>query len=218
MSALNRVLRIASMPFRLIRFLAKELWTPIAMWRINSMIRQRAFDEAHPISNLSDDDLTKLIEDEWSRGKEIDDKLQKLTAALSVSVTIGGLVGSTMLQELTASGWKIAAAVLFMIAAALLMTGVMIGFSGLRPKPRYGYGAGYLSVVAAGGDDARKEMIAAARSFERDNLLRANEAFAAVVSIRNGVIVFASAMLIGLIASASGKAPEQKHAITAVRK
>ncbi|SEM93851.1 hypothetical protein SAMN05192583_1591 [Sphingomonas gellani] len=193
------------MPLRPIRFLAGELWTPIAMWRTNSTIRQRAIATGGPIAALSNDDLAKLIEAEWTRGKELDDKLQKLTAALSVSVTVGGLVGSTMLQDLVASGWKIAAAVLFLLAVALLLTGVLIGFNGLQPKPRYGYGAGYLSIVASGGDAARKEMIAAARSFERDNLLRANEAVAAIVSIRNGVLAFAAAMLVGLIAAGLGK-------------
>ncbi|OWK32007.1 hypothetical protein [Sphingomonas mucosissima] len=213
MPAIARIRTLAALPFRPVRFIARELWTPIAMWRTNSMIRRRAVSTGGPIATLSDADLSKLIEAEWTRGKELDDKLQKLTAALSVSVTVGGLVGSTMLQDLTASGWKIAAAVLFLLAAALLLTGVLIGFNGLRPKPRYGYGAGYLSIVAAGGDTARKEMIAAARSFERDNLLRANEAAAAIVSIRNGVLVFASAMLVGLVAAALGKATAEYKTI-----
>lgn len=215
MPALDRVWHLATMPFRAVRFLTRELWTPISMWRTNSMIRQRTVSTGGPIAALSNDDLTKLIEAEWTRGKELDDKLQKLTAALSVSVTVGGLVGSTMLQDLIASGWKIAAAVLFLLAAVLLLTGVLIGFNGLRPKPRYGYGAGYLSIIAAGGDTARKEMIAAARSFERDNLLRANEAVAAIVSIRNGVLVFASAMLVGLVAAGLGKAATNEKLVSA---
>ncbi len=206
MLALDRIRSVAAMPFRSIQFLARELWTPVAMWRINSMIRRRTLGTGGPIAELSNEDLAKLIEAEWTRGKELDDKLQKLTAALSVSVTVGGLVASTMLQDLVASGWKVAAAVLFLLTAGLLLTGVLIGFNGLRPKPRYGYGAGYLNIVAAGGDLARKEMVAAARSFERDNLLRANEAVAAIVSIRNGVLTFASAMLVGLVAAGLGKA------------
>lgn len=215
MPVLDHVRSVAGMPFRTTRFLAGELWTPIAMWRANSSIRQRTVTTGGPIAALSNDDLAKLIEAEWTRGKELDDKLQKLTATLSVSVTIGGLVGSTMLQDLVASGWKIAAAVLFLLAAVLLLTGVLIGFNGLRPKPRYGYGAGYLSIIAAGGEIARKEMIAAARGFERDNLLRANEAFAAIVSIRNGVLVFASAMLVGLVAAGLGKAATNEKFVSA---
>ncbi len=111
------------------------------------MIRHRTLGTGGPIAELSNEDLAKLIEAEWTRGKELDDKLQKLTAALSVSGTVGGLVASTMLQDLAASGWKATAAALFLLAAGLLLTGVLIGFNGLRPKPRYGYGAGYIGVT-----------------------------------------------------------------------
>lgn len=205
MRPLTRLRTWVGLPLRPIRSVAGELWTPIAMWRINSTIKRRPPATGGPIAELTDADLAKLIDSEWTRAKELDDKLQKLTAALSVSVTIGGLVGSTMLQDLAASGLKSATAALFLIAAVLLLTGVLISFNGLRPKPRYGYGAGYLNIVAKGGDAARIEMVAAARSFERDNLVRANEAAAAIASIRNGVLVFATAMLVGLMATGFGK-------------
>jgi len=192
-------------PCRALLFLVRELWTPFTMWRINSGIRERPIATGGPISALSAEDLGKLIESEWARSKELDDKLQKLTAALSVSVTIGGLVGSTMLQDLASSGWKITAAALFLLAAGLLLTGVVLGFNGLRPKQRYGYGAGYMNIIAGGGDAARTEMIAAVRAFERDNQMRANEAYAAIASIRNGVLTFSIAMLVGLVATGLGK-------------
>lgn len=74
---------------------------------------------------------------------------------------------------------------------------------------------GYLNIIAAIGDAARKEMIAAARSFERDNLLRANKAVATIVSIRNGVLVFASVMLVGLVAGGLGKATTNEKLVFA---
>ncbi len=159
------------------------------------------------IRALSDEDLKKLVDSEWTRAKELDDKLQKLTAALSVSVTVGGLVATTILQDLAWSGLKLAAVVLFLFAALLLFGGVLLGFNGLRPKPRHGYGAAFMRKVATGGGVAKDALVAAAGGFQRDNMIRANEASAATASIRNGIVIFVVAVVLGAVAAAAGKTP-----------
>jgi len=188
------------------RGLVAELLLPVSVVFLNRKLAAAPVNDAD-IRALSDDDLKKLVESEWTRAKELDDKLQKLTAALSVSVTVGGLVATTILQDLAWSGLKLAAGGLFLLAALLLFGGVLLGFSGLQPKPRHGYGAAFMRKVAAGGAGAKDALVVAAGGFQRDNMIRANEASAATASIRNGIVIFVMAVLVGLVAAAAGQAP-----------
>lgn len=167
------------------------------------------------IEALSDDDLQDLIRSEWIRAKELDEKLHKMTTVLSVAVAIGGLVSTTMLQNISGSTAKYVAIGLYLAATSLLVIGIALGFNGLLPKKRYGYGAAYMRNVAAGGETARQVMIEAAREFERDNLIRSNETTAAVVSIRNGVLVFALGIAVNLyaLATAEPDAPQEPSII-----
>lgn len=197
--------------WRAAKWLFTELLQPLHVVLLNRNLAAAQLDD-DDINALSDADLRKLIESEWVRAKELDDKLQKLTAALSVSVTIGGLVATTILQDLTLSDLKITAGVLFFFAALFLFGGVLLGFNGLRPKPRYGYGASFMRKIATtNGTVARDALVAAANGFQRDNMIRANEASAATASIRNGIVIFIVAMLLGVFATAAGKsaAPDQ---------
>lgn len=204
----NTMLRnIGAAGWTLSKAATSSIIIPYKLRQVNRQVATAPVDDAD-IKKLSNDDLKALIEAEWTRAKEIDEKLQKLTAALSVAVTVGGLVGTTMLQDLAASGWKLAAAILFVAAVVLLVAGVAIGFNGLRPKPRYGYGAGFMVVMATGGPAAATELVEAASSFQRDNQIRANEATAATISIRNGIFFFVLAVLVGLAAAAFGKIPQ----------
>lgn len=194
-----------------VRGAARSLLTnslePLRVVFVNRKLAAAPVDDVD-IKALSDEDLKKLVESEWTRAKELDDKLQKLTAALTVSVAVGGLVASTILQDLALSRIKVASGVLFLLAAMFLFGGVLLGFNGLRPKPRYGYGAAFMRKVACtDGTVARDALIAAAAGFQRDNMIRANEASAATASIRNGIVIFVVAMLLGLIAAVAGKAP-----------
>ena len=189
-----------------VKKVVRSIGMPLSLTRVNGRLAKSSTDTA-AIKKLTETDLKALVESEWTRAKELDEKLQKLTAALSVAVTVGGLVGTTMLQDLAASGWKLTAALFFAVAVVLLIAGVAVGFKGLQPKQRYGYGAEFLVIMAAGGEDARNELIAAAAAFQRDNQIRANEATAATVSIRNGILFFVLAVLVGLGAAAFGKAP-----------
>lgn len=176
-----------------------SLLIPIQMARANRQVAIMDI-ETSSLEALSEDVLSDLINSEWVRAKELDEKLYKLTAALSVALPVSGLVGSTMLQNLDYSLPKIIAVFLYLCAALLLTVGVALGFNGIIPKKRYGYGAKYAGKIAEGGEAAKSEMVAAAREYERDNIIRANETTAAVVSIRNGVLVFALGTVVNLYA------------------
>ena len=183
---------------------------PVAMARANSRLRSQSLSD-DDVSALSDEDISQFLQADGIRAKDLDEKLQKLTATLSVAVTIGGLAGQTMLGELDASELKSATAIAFLVAELYLIFGVVVGFDGLRPRPRYGYGPGFLRIMAEGGDQKRKELVGAANASMRDNIMRANQASAAATAIRNGILVFAIAVLLGLIAAALG-ASSSDHA------
>lgn len=157
------------------------------------------------IRALDTDQLAKYLETEWTRAKELDEKLNKLTAALSVAVTVGGVVSKTIFDGLAATPAKTAIAALLFVSMGMFLFGAVIGFSGLRPKPRYGYGAGYLRVIARGGDEAANEIMKAASGFQIMNTIRSNEASTAIGLIRNGVVVFTLAIAASFFAPAVGR-------------
>jgi hypothetical protein len=151
----------------------------------------------HNVRKLSEEDLKKYIESEWIRAKELDDKLSKLTATLSIALTVGGAVAKTVVDGLASSLPRTLILATLFMSMIFFLYGAIIGFRGLRPKPRYGYGSAYMVLIAQGGDGARREMEKAACGFETVNLVRANEASLAINLIRNGVLFFA----IGIAAS-----------------
>jgi hypothetical protein len=157
------------------------------------------------IRALNTDQLKQYLETEWTRAKELDEKLNKLTAALSVAVTVGGVVSKTIFDGLAATPVKMAIAVLLFVSMGMFLFGAVIGFSGLRPKPRYGYGAGYLRIIARGGDEAANEMRKAASGFQIMNTIRSNEASTAIGLIRNGVVVFTFAIASSFYAPAASR-------------
>ncbi|MGV1793558.1 hypothetical protein [Rhizobium sp. A37_96] len=159
------------------------------------------------IRKLGEDDLKKYIESEWVRAKELDDKLSKLTATLSIALTVGGAVAKIIVDGLTPSMAKYIILALLFISMLFFLWGALVGFQGLRPKPRYGYGSKYLAIIAQGGEDGRRAMENAACGFETVNLVRANEASLAIGLIRNGVLTFAIAMAASFISPSTDHQP-----------
>lgn len=207
-------LRVISIPatalWRRLSAVWNGLTVPYQLVGINHIVSNKTMDTTD-YEALDNEALKGLIETEWTRAKELDDKLQKLTAALSVSITVGGFVGTTMLLDLASSWLKISSAALFFVAATYLLIGAILGFNGLRPKPRWGYGAKFMAIKAAGDPNARKALLKAATESERGNILRSNEADAATTSIRNGVIFFALAVLVSLLAAAGGNSVKKQE-------
>lgn len=146
------------------------------------------------VRTLSEDQLKTYLESEWTRAKELDDKLYKLTAALSVAVTVGGVLAKTIFDGLAPTVGRAATMTLLFISMALFLIGAIIGFGGLRPKPRYGYGARFIKDVEEPGERAKREYERAVCGFQAMNLVRSNEATAAIGLIRNGVLLFALAI------------------------
>lgn len=186
--------------WRFLVALVGDALEPIQMALVNRTLRAQVFADSD-IAALSDDDIAAYLAADGTRAKDLDEKLQKLTAALSVAVTVGGLVGQTMLGDLAASALKTATAFVFLIAEFYLVIGVVVGFDGLRPRPRYGYGPGFLRLMAEGGAAKREELVRAANGSLRDNMMRANQASAAATAVRNGILVFAFAVILGLLAA-----------------
>lgn len=181
------------------RGVVQEAIEPIWMWVANGTLRREKLSDPD-IAKLSDADLSAYLAADGVRAKELDEKLQKVTAALSVAVTVGGLVAQTMLGDLPASWLKTATAFSFLAAELYLVVGVIVGFDGLRPRARYGYGPAFLRIMSQGGEAKRKELIAAANASLRDNIMRANQASAAVSAVRNGVLIFALSVILGILA------------------
>lgn len=174
-----------------------EAIEPIQMVRVNRRLRVVSSSDAD-VAALNDDDILAFLVADGVRAKELDEKLQKLITVLSVAVTVGGLVVQTLLSGVTASWLKAAIAITFLIAELYLVVGVVVGFDGLRPRPRYGYGPGFLRLMAEGGKAKHDELVRAANGSLRDNMIRANQTSAAATAVRNGVLVFALATVLGL--------------------
>ncbi|CDZ68051.1 Hypothetical protein NGAL_HAMBI2605_63340 [Neorhizobium galegae bv. orientalis] len=173
--------------------------------RLQSLDAHESFND---IVALGDDDIKKYIDSEWTRAKELDDKLSKLTASLSIALTVGGAIAKTIVDGLASSPIKTATLGLLLLSMLFFLYGAIVGFRGLRPKARFGYGAKFMSAVAAGGEDARNSLNKAAAGFEVVNMIRANEASAAIDLIRNGIVLFAIATVLSFIAPLKAPAPE----------
>ncbi|MGO8247995.1 hypothetical protein [Agrobacterium tumefaciens] len=142
--------------------------------------------------------LLPILAEEWERAKFIDEKLFKLTAALSLAVAAVGVASKAVLDAIPAGPLKVSVTVVLLYAIVSLFAGTLMGFSGLRPKPRQGYGPDFALQIRHNNKYAAEKIADALKDFEIKNIIRANEASAANMAIRNGVIAFALAMTFSL--------------------
>lgn len=142
--------------------------------------------------------LLPILAEEWERAKFIDEKLFKLTAALSLAVAAVGVASKPVLDAMPAGPLKVSVTVVLLYAIVSLFAGTLMGFSGLRPKPRAGYGPDFALQIRHNNKHAAEKIADALKDFEIKNIIRANEASAANMAIRNGVIAFALAMTFSL--------------------
>ena len=142
------------------------------------------------ICSLNMDKLESLVDSESQRAKDLDEKLSKLTSVLSITLMISGVATKMISDGMSSTLPGTLAILLFFLAMAFLFCGVLIGFGGLRPKPRFGYGATYLHSRQEGGEKAEKVMKVVVSSYQVANLIRSNNASAASDLIRNGIITF----------------------------
>lgn len=172
------------------------LW---AQWKIIKTAEEPQLRSARWL-DLGRDKLLALLDLEWERAQALEDKLFRLTTTLAVAVTAGGVVAKSLIESLV--GWPARWVVfsLLVYAILLLFVGAVMGFSGLRPKPRPGYGPDFALKVQGRGVGAKRAAADALADFEVKNLLRSNEASAANLAIRNGVLAFGAALLLSLFA------------------
>lgn len=142
--------------------------------------------------------LLELLDQEWERAKHLDDKLFKATTGLSVAVSAAGVASKTVLDSLSAGPFKVAITCVLLYAIASLFAGVIMGFKGLRPKQRPGYGPDFAVRTRRASQATSREIADALMHFEIKNLIVSNEATAANMAMRNGVIAFALAMTTSL--------------------
>lgn len=190
LSTIKSIWSILAMPF-LLPLTNRQLRKQLDRWEIDA-----AFDDIHA---LNEQDLKSYVESEWIRAKDIDEKLAKLTVTLSLAVTVGGAIAKTIVDGLQESVARTATISLLCFSMGYFLYGAWIGFQGLRPKPRFGYGARYLRSLARGGDEATNSMRYAACGFQVMNLVRSNEASAAIDLIRNGILFYAAAIMISFL-------------------
>lgn len=143
------------------------------------------------IRKLNVDNLQALAASERQRSKDLDEKLSRLTAVLSIALTISGVATKMVSDGMSSTLSGTLAIILMFLAMIFLFFGTLIGFSGLRPKPTYGYGGTYLHILQVGGKSAETELREVVSSFQVANAIQANYGSAAIDLIRNGVIAFA---------------------------
>ncbi len=168
----------------------------LRLWSANRKLNEQleeldthaAFDD---IRKLNVDNLKALAASERQRSKDLDEKLYKLTAVLSIALAISGVATKMVSGDISSTWYGTLAIILMFLAMFFLFCGILIGFSGLRPKPTYGYGGTYLHILQVGGETAEKELEGVVSSFQVANAIRANYGSAAIDLIRNGVIAFA---------------------------
>ncbi len=168
----------------------------LRLWSANRKLNEQlekldthaAFDD---IRKLNVDNLKALAASERQRSKDLDEKLSKLTAVLSIALAISGVATKMVSDGISSTSYGTLAIILMFLAMFFLFCGTLIGFSGLRPKPTYGYGGTYLHILQVGGETAEKELKEVVSSFQVANAIRANYGSVAIDLIRNGVIAFA---------------------------
>jgi hypothetical protein len=192
-----------------------ELFIPLKLICVNRRVAAQEIDTKY-LEVLTHDELRNFIKEEWSRAKDLEEKLQKLTAVLSVSVTVSGLVGATMIQKLPSLTMKYFTGGFMFLATFYLIVGVLIGFSGFVPKLRYGYGAKFLHSSKGRSPKAKIVLVDAAASFERDNIVRSNKTYAAAASIRNGLMAFVLALLISSLAWVAASTQKDVNDLTTI--
>lgn len=193
----------------LLRFAPNEIKYLIANTRIQKQLDNwEHAPEFSDIRHLEESTLKAYIDNEWTRAKELDEKLNKLTASLSIAVTVGSVVTKAIFDGLENSPLKTAALILSSLSMALFLAGAIIGFNGLRPKQRFGYGAKYLRTLAEGGHNAIKTMWYAASGFQVTNTIRSNQATVAITFIRNGIIFFTASIFLSLFAKSTNTEPQ----------
>lgn len=202
----------------------KALWNeflfqvapPISVALGNRKIREPSTERQQSWRRMTREQMLEVIGAEWERAKSLDDKLTKTTAALSISSAIGGAAARPLLDGLATSPMKVVVFVFLLFAIVSVFSGVIMGFAGLRPKARGGIGPDFATATRTDSAAAKDACVHALAGFEVSNMRRSNEASGANAAIRNGIMAFVLATLLGLFAPrAAPPIPPQPPSVSA---
>ncbi|NOT87339.1 MAG: hypothetical protein HOP03_04065 [Lysobacter sp.] len=177
-----------------------HLTPPLAVVLTNRRVQKPTQERVARWQKLSPEVLLKAISDEWDRAKSLDDKLTKTTAALSIAAAVGGSASRPLLDGLANSPMKTVVLICVLFSILSLFSGIIMGFAGLRPKPRGGIGPDFAVMMQDGGEASIRACVDALSGFEVSNARRANEAAGANAAIRNGILSFVFATLLAIFA------------------
>lgn len=145
-----------------------------------------------------------------TKSKELDEKLTKLTATLSVAVTISGTLAKTIVDGLSQSPLRIPILIALSLSIILLLLGALIGFNGLRPKARYGYGADFILKTVKSGKESKETLEYAVCGFQCANQIRANEATVAILFIRDGIVALTVGIFLSILSPTNNQNTQQE--------
>lgn len=189
---------------------------PISVALGNRKIREPSTERQQAWRKMTRDQMLEVIGAEWERAKSLDEKLTKTTAALSISSAIGGAAARPLLDGLATSPMKVVVFVFLLFAIVSVFSGVIMGFAGLRPKARGGIGPDFATATRTASAAAKDACVQALAEFEVSNMRRSNEASGANAAIRNGIMAFVLATLLGLFAPrAAPPSPPQPTSVSA---
>lgn len=194
---LKRIVNIALLMFNEFLF---QCAPPLAVLLTNRRVQKPTHKRMARWEKLPCETLLKVISEEWERAKSLDDKLTKTTAALSIAGAVGGAASRPLLDGLATSPMKVVVLVCLIFSIISLFSGIVMGFAGLRPKPRGGIGPDFAVMTQRCDHASKVACVDALSSFEVLNAKRANEAAGANAAIRNGILTFVLATLVAMFA------------------
>ncbi|KJF76320.1 hypothetical protein UA45_19220 [Morganella morganii] len=151
------------------------------------------FSELDFYSKLSDEKITKRLEDEHCRAKEIDDKTFKFTLALSISLSIISAGASGVVKFLPESYLSPYISFIFFLSSFYMLWGGLISLGSLKTLPKFGYGT-YFEI-----NKDRDFLIKAISGQEKINIIRYMRNELSYMSLRNGFLLILIAIILCLI-------------------
>ncbi|MDE9447728.1 hypothetical protein KKJ04_19695 [Xenorhabdus bovienii] len=140
-------------------------------------------------SHLSDEQITKRLEHEHNRAKEIDDKTFKFTLALSISLSIVSAGASGIVKFLPENNLNPYISFIFFLSSFYMLCGGLISLGSLKTLPKFGYGS-YFEI-----NKSRDSLIKAIAGQEKINIIRHIRNEHSYMCLRNGFLLIILAII-----------------------
>jgi hypothetical protein len=180
---------------------------PLFVLRANRRVQEPPHERTEHWSKLSRETLLRVISEEWTRAKSLEDKLTKTTTALSIAGAVSGAASRPLLDGLVASPVKTLVFICLFLSIISLFSGIIMGFAGMCPRPRGGIGPDFAVATQTQGHITKVACVDALASFEVSNIRLANQAAGANTAIRNGILLFVLATLVAMFSPRTEEKP-----------